>query len=562
MRWPKFIVVGACALSVAAALPVVAQVAKTLDRPWQPVVIDANSFPGLHGTPVEHLYLFAYRSHGGTWERIPFQIDEKDSTDFFTLPHNRLFDGFDQLVFMVRDLGDEAPPEAWIDDVESRSHPRFAIEVADGADPAQRAWAYLYVTSAITTPAPSPYVHSWNRAAPDSEWVETNSYAVGIAPSGLIGDVRIKPEGGGSGVHLVDTQKLRIVGYFRYQALAFYLGKGGNPPGNERDFFRKATDSTKVVVGPVRVIVREWVGLVVFGWQLPVGFPLTTYFYPYSVSFGGAIDSVNLPPDVVIKLDLVRQSLDLTPQASGMRFYNAYNPEGLLVDGVPDTAVTTVEAPGLNWAMVTGEQGTIVTVTKVPRLGSQQGLYYWDNAAGGSADGTHEYLLGRDTGDGASYGDFGYVFIGETFPVLLSFELSCYFLPAHQSPAVAAALKEWVETGMTVNVQAQSYMSGVAPGQADRVASAWALHQNYPNPFNPRTRLQVELPARASAELQILDGTGRLVRRFRLSGAGGPTQAVEWDGRDEAGAEAPSGVYLAVLHTEGGDLVRKMLLLR
>jgi hypothetical protein len=549
---------------VAAAMPAFAQVAKTLDRPWQPVVVDANSFPQLHATPVAHLHLFAYHSQqaGGVWEPIPFQIDEKDSTDFFTFPHNQLFDGFDQLVFMVRDLGDQAPPEAWIDDVESRSHPRLAIEVADAADPTQRAWAYLYVSSAITTPAPDPYGASWHWVGPDSEWVETSSYAVGFAPSGLIGDARIKPEGGGSGVHLVDTQKLRMVGYFRYDGLAFNLGKSGNPPGNERDFFRRVPDSTRVLAGAVRIVVREWVGLVLLGWQLPVGFPLTTYFYPHSVSFGGAIDSVNLPPDVEIRLDLVRQSLDLTPHASGMRFYNAYNPEGVLVDGVPDTPVSTVEAPGLNWAMVTGEQGTIVTVTKVPRLGSQQGLYYWDNAAGGSADGTHEYLLGGDTGDGVSYGDFGYVFTGETFPVALSFELTCYFLPAYQSPAVAGALKEWVETGMAVNVQAQSYLSGVAAGQADRVPSAWALHQNYPNPFNPVTRLQVELPARASAELQIVDGTGHQVRRFRLSGAGGSRQEVEWDGRDEGGAELPSGVYLAVLRTEGGTLVRKMLLLR
>ena len=156
MKRLRVVTIGVLALAVSWVVATFAQEAKSLDRPWQPVVIDAGAFPQLNSTPVRHLHLFAYRSQqgGGTWERIPYQVDEKDSADFFGRT-NGLFDGFDQLVFMVRDMGDKAPPQAWLDDVESRSKPRVEIEVADPAHPARRAWVYLYVTSSITELPPS-----------------------------------------------------------------------------------------------------------------------------------------------------------------------------------------------------------------------------------------------------------------------------------------------------------------------------------------------------------------------------------------------------------------------
>ncbi len=564
MNRAKLVVGCLLALMGGLAQVALAQSAKTLERPWQPVILDAGAFAELYSAPVEHLHLFAYRiqPEGGTWERIPFQIDEKDSADYFALPHNGVFDGFDQLVFMLRDLGDRAPREAWIDDAESRGHPRVEIEVADGANPTQKGWAYLFVSSTDTSRPVVSYGLSANWKSPDSMWVETSAYAVGLDSSGLIGDVRIKPEGGGTGVHLVDTQKLRMVGLFSYQSLQFNLGKGGNPPGNERDFFRRVSDSTKTKGGKVRLVVREWVQLrIMVIIPLPVGFPLTTYFYPYSVSFGGAMDSTSLPEGMAIAVDLVRQSLDLTPQAQGMRFYNAYNTAGVLIDGVPDNPATTLHPPALEWAMVSGEQGTIVTLSRVPRLGAQQLLYYWDNAAGGSADSTHRFLLGGDTGDGASYGDFGYMFTGDSFGLALSFELTGYFLPASQPPSVGVALQQWSESGVLVNVAAQSYASGVLASQSGEVPAGLALYQNYPNPFNPQTVLRVQLPSGKAAELRIVDGRGRVVRRFALRGTGVVQEQV-WDGRDERGAELPSGVYMAVLRSDTEAASRKVLLLR
>jgi hypothetical protein len=67
----------------------------------------------------------------------------------------------------------------------------------------------------------------------------------------------------------------------------------------------------------------------------------------------------------------------------------------------------------------------------------------------------------------------------------------------------------------------------------------------------PALRLLGSHPVRGEAlfaapprgTLRILDVAGRRVRRLAVSGAG----RARWDGADDAGAPAPSGVYWAVL---------------
>ena len=93
-------------------------------------------------------------------------------------------------------------------------------------------------------------------------------------------------------------------------------------------------------------------------------------------------------------------------------------------------------------------------------------------------------------------------------------------------------------------------------------ALALALHANVPNPFNPRTTFSFTLPREGAVRLSIYDPRGRLVAR--------PVDAVlpvgehqaEWDGRDRAGLEAPSGSYVARLETATGIRTRKVQLVR
>ncbi|MBK7701386.1 MAG: S8 family serine peptidase [bacterium] len=93
--------------------------------------------------------------------------------------------------------------------------------------------------------------------------------------------------------------------------------------------------------------------------------------------------------------------------------------------------------------------------------------------------------------------------------------------------------------------------------------AAVRLLPNRPNPFNPRTEIRFELARDDAPRLAVYDVRGQLVREL-LAGeplAAGP-HAVVWDGRDDAGHEAPSGLYLARLLAEGVRLERKLLLAR
>ncbi len=89
-----------------------------------------------------------------------------------------------------------------------------------------------------------------------------------------------------------------------------------------------------------------------------------------------------------------------------------------------------------------------------------------------------------------------------------------------------------------------------------------ALAQNAPNPFNPSTTIRYDLPRAADVTLRIYDVGGRLVRTLvQASQAAGP-HAVEWNGRDDRGAGAASGVYLYRLAADGATQQRSMTLVR
>lgn len=89
----------------------------------------------------------------------------------------------------------------------------------------------------------------------------------------------------------------------------------------------------------------------------------------------------------------------------------------------------------------------------------------------------------------------------------------------------------------------------------------FSLGQNYPNPFNAGTVIPLEFPANGGAyRLSIFNLMGQQVRSFsgRASGPGN----VAWDGRDQEGRPAASGVYLYTLSVGSERITRKMLLVK
>ena len=91
---------------------------------------------------------------------------------------------------------------------------------------------------------------------------------------------------------------------------------------------------------------------------------------------------------------------------------------------------------------------------------------------------------------------------------------------------------------------------------------AASLAQNYPNPFNPSTVVGFQLPTPAQVELAIYNLLGQrvvtLVDEVREAGA----HAAQWNGRDEAGSELASGVYVCRFRAGSHQQTRRLVLLR
>ena len=85
---------------------------------------------------------------------------------------------------------------------------------------------------------------------------------------------------------------------------------------------------------------------------------------------------------------------------------------------------------------------------------------------------------------------------------------------------------------------------------------------NRPNPFNPSTTISFTLPVSGRATLTVYDITGRKMRELLSGSLSTGSHSVQWDGKDEHGAPAASGVYLARLSVGKFAATGKMLLVR
>ncbi len=88
------------------------------------------------------------------------------------------------------------------------------------------------------------------------------------------------------------------------------------------------------------------------------------------------------------------------------------------------------------------------------------------------------------------------------------------------------------------------------------------LSANYPNPFNAGTRLTVALPGPGTVRAEVIDLMGRSVRRLHDGETEGGYLTLTWDGRDELGLLAASGVYYCRVSAGNETASRKLVLVK
>ncbi len=92
--------------------------------------------------------------------------------------------------------------------------------------------------------------------------------------------------------------------------------------------------------------------------------------------------------------------------------------------------------------------------------------------------------------------------------------------------------------------------------------AAFRLYGNYPNPFNPVTTIVFDLPRREHVTIAIYNALGQKVRTLLDQTFAAGHHQILWNGRNDARAMLPSGLYF--LHFTAGPYsqIHKMLMLK
>ncbi len=96
----------------------------------------------------------------------------------------------------------------------------------------------------------------------------------------------------------------------------------------------------------------------------------------------------------------------------------------------------------------------------------------------------------------------------------------------------------------------------------DSVPTEFVLQQNYPNPFNPSTTFRYALAEPGQVSLMIYNMLGQLVRTVIDEHHAEGYYEIIWDGRNEAGATASSGIYTYRMTAGNRIVTKKMILMK
>ncbi|MEN8006325.1 MAG: FlgD immunoglobulin-like domain containing protein [Candidatus Krumholzibacteriota bacterium] len=88
------------------------------------------------------------------------------------------------------------------------------------------------------------------------------------------------------------------------------------------------------------------------------------------------------------------------------------------------------------------------------------------------------------------------------------------------------------------------------------------LNAPYPNPFNPSTNIRFELATAGRVRVKIYDARGQMVRDLVREDYPAGRHEVAWNGRNDQGGNAASGIYF--IRFEAGNVsgTKKMTLLK
>ncbi len=98
--------------------------------------------------------------------------------------------------------------------------------------------------------------------------------------------------------------------------------------------------------------------------------------------------------------------------------------------------------------------------------------------------------------------------------------------------------------------------------QLAAIPRTYQLFQNYPNPFNPQTLIKYDLPHPGHVNITVYNILGQKVKVLVDEDQRAGHRSVNWDGTDDRGEDAASGIYFYKIDTAEFEKTNKMVLLK
>ena len=126
-------------------------------------------------------------------------------------------------------------------------------------------------------------------------------------------------------------------------------------------------------------------------------------------------------------------------------------------------------------------------------------------------------------------------------------------------PAISDEIPIWLADGALIEINLRAH--------APFIPKFSMLYQNFPNPFNPETWIPYQLSKDADVTIKIYNVSGRLVQTLELGSKEAGVylekeKAGYWDGRNNTGESAASGVYFYSITAGDFTATKKMLVLK
>ena len=94
------------------------------------------------------------------------------------------------------------------------------------------------------------------------------------------------------------------------------------------------------------------------------------------------------------------------------------------------------------------------------------------------------------------------------------------------------------------------------------IPMAFVLIPNYPNPFNPETTISFGLPRESEVTLEVYNIRGQRIRMLITKQLKAGWHHITWNGMDDTGSRAGSGIYFIQMRAGGFESTHKMSLLK